>query len=114
MATQLLNEGFKYSDEAFKTMFIKEHPIAVVEHDKNGEVLYATDENENPIKDSHGKPIPQYHYLTAEEKEHLQAASDGNIHVSFNGIFTSPDEAAGYAVQHADNKNEPLYFVVFP
>ncbi|EJF78442.1 Uncharacterised protein [Candidatus Bartonella washoeensis] len=58
--------------------------------------------------------FPQSHYLTAEEKEHLQAGSDGKVHVSFNGIFTPPEEAAVYAEQHAKNQNEPLYFVVFP
>lgn len=34
--------------------------------------------------------------------------------MSLNGIFTSPEKAAGYAVQHAKDKNAPLYFVVFP
>ncbi|WP_404978404.1 filamentous hemagglutinin [Bartonella tribocorum] len=34
--------------------------------------------------------------------------------MSLNGIFTPPYEAAIYAEQHAENKNEPLYFVVFP
>ncbi|WP_406604378.1 hemagglutinin repeat-containing protein [Bartonella gliris] len=114
MATQFLEEGFKYSDEAYKTMFIKEHAIAVVDRDKDGNILYLKDENGLYVTDSHGNLQPQSHYLTAEEKQHLQAGSDGKVHVSFNGIFTSPDAAAAYAVQHADNKNEPLYFVVFP
>ncbi|UJM36588.1 hemagglutinin repeat-containing protein [Bartonella henselae] len=114
MATQLLEEGFKYSDEAYKTMFIKEHPIAVVERDEKGNIIYLKDENGNLIRDSRGQKIPKSHSLTAEEKEHLQAGSDGKVHVSFNGIFTPPEEAAVYAEQHAVNKNEPLYFVVFP
>ncbi|EJF74790.1 hypothetical protein MCO_01865, partial [Bartonella sp. DB5-6] len=58
--------------------------------------------------------FPRSHYLTAEEKKHLQAGSDGKVHVSFNGIFTPPEEAAVYAVQHAKNQNEPLYIVIFP
>ncbi|WP_254473152.1 filamentous hemagglutinin [Bartonella sp. B1098] len=47
-------------------------------------------------------------------KQHLQEGADGRVHVSFNGIFTPPYEAAVYAEQHAKDKNEPLYFVVFP
>ncbi len=54
------------------------------------------------------------HYLTPEEQQNLQKGADGKVHVSFNGIFTPPEEAAVYAVQHAKDKNEPLYFVVFP
>ncbi|EJF81219.1 hypothetical protein [Bartonella doshiae] len=34
--------------------------------------------------------------------------------MSLNGIFTPPYEAAVYAEQHAEDKNAPLYFVVFP
>ncbi|MET3590408.1 hypothetical protein ABID23_001516 [Bartonella silvatica] len=44
----------------------------------------------------------------------MQAGPDGKVHVLFNGIFTSPEGAAGYVVQHAKDKNAPLYFVVFP
>ncbi len=114
MATQLLEEGFKYSDDSYKTMFIKEHPIAVVDRDEKGNILYEIDANGVPIRDARGQPIPYAHYLTDEEKQHLQEGSDGKVHVSFNGIFTPPYEAAVYAEQHAENKNAPLYFVVFP
>ncbi|WP_375674251.1 filamentous hemagglutinin, partial [Bartonella sp. AA18HLJMS] len=114
MATQLLEEGFKYSDDSYKTMFIKEHPIAVVDRDENGNTIYEIDANGVPIRDARGQKIPKFHYLTDEEKQHLQEGSDGKVHVSFNGIFTPPYEAAVYAEQHAENKNEPLYFVVFP
>ncbi|USP03050.1 hemagglutinin repeat-containing protein [Bartonella taylorii] len=114
MATQLLEEGFKYSDESYKTMFIKEHPIAVVDRDEKGNIIYETDANGQYIKDARGQPIPHAHYLTDEEKEHLQEGADGKVHVFLNGIFTPPYEAAVYAVQHAKDKNVPLYFVVFP
>ncbi|WP_244426902.1 hemagglutinin repeat-containing protein [Bartonella senegalensis] len=106
MKTQLLEEGLKISDEAYKTMFIKEHPIAVVDRDEKGRIISSQDKK--------GRLLPQYHYLTSEEKEHLQVGSDGKVHVSFNGLFTSTDAAARYAVQFADNKNDPHYFVVFP
>ncbi|SUV44417.1 Uncharacterised protein [Bartonella doshiae] len=114
MTTQLLEEGFKVSDESYKTMFIKEHPLAVVDRDEQGNVIYKTDENGEPIEDARGQPIPKFHYLTAEEKQHLQAGADGKVNVSLNGIFTPPEEAAVYAEQHAEDKNAPLYFVVFP
>ncbi len=114
MATQLLEEGFKYSDDSYKTMFIKEHPIAVVDRDEKGNIIYKIDANGQYIKDARGQKIPKFHYLTDEEKQHLQEGSDGKVHVSFNGIFTPPEEAAVYAEQHAKDKNESLYFVVFP
>ncbi|WP_375643147.1 MULTISPECIES: hypothetical protein [unclassified Bartonella] len=88
--------------------------LATVDHDENGNVIYATDENGNPIRDSHGNPQLQYHYLTDEKQQNLQKGSDGKVHVSFNGIFTPPEEAAVYAIQYAKDKNAPLYFVVFP
>ncbi|WP_455466712.1 two-partner secretion domain-containing protein [Bartonella sp. B39] len=106
MKTRLLEKGFQYSDEAYKIMFIKEHPIAVIDRDKNGKVIY--------LKDKKGRVFPQYHYLTPEEKQSLKAGSDGKIHIFVNGIFTSANKAAAYTLQHADNKNEPHYFVHFP
>ncbi|USP00685.1 hypothetical protein LBE40_05100 [Bartonella taylorii] len=58
--------------------------------------------------------FPQSHYLTPEEEKHLHAGSDGNRRMFYNGIFTTPDEAARYAVQLADNEHEPFYFTAFP
>ncbi|WP_409361865.1 hemagglutinin repeat-containing protein [Bartonella heixiaziensis] len=106
MKTQLLEKGFQYSDEAYRTMFIKEHPIAIIDRDEKGKIIY--------LKDKKGWVFPQYHYLTPEEKQSLQAGSDGKIHIFINGIFTSANKAAAYTLQHADNKNEPHYFVHFP
>ncbi|UTO28634.1 hemagglutinin repeat-containing protein [Bartonella harrusi] len=114
MATQLLEEGFKYSDEAYKTMFIKKHPISVVARDKNGKIIYKKDENGQYIRDARGQQIPETRPLTDEDKQHLQKGADGKVHISLNGIFTSPEEAAVYAVQHANNQNDPIYFVNFP
>ncbi|UTO28636.1 filamentous hemagglutinin [Bartonella harrusi] len=54
------------------------------------------------------------HPLTDEEKQHLQKGADGRVQISFNGIFTPSEEAAVYAVQHAKNKNDPIYLVEFP
>ncbi len=57
--------------------------------------------------------FPHFHYLTDEEK-HLQEGADGKVHVSLNGIFNTPDEAAGNAIQLTDNDHGPLYFTYFP
>ncbi|WP_375702439.1 hypothetical protein [Bartonella sp. AA89HNZF] len=54
------------------------------------------------------------HYLTDEEQQNLQKGSDGKVHFFLNGILTTPDEAAHNAVQLADNKNDPHYFLMFP
>ncbi|WP_246790018.1 hypothetical protein [Bartonella taylorii] len=58
--------------------------------------------------------FPQSHYLMTEEEKHLQAGSDGNRRMFYNGIFNTPDDAVRYAVQLADNEHEPLYFTHFP
>ncbi|WP_371923256.1 hypothetical protein [Bartonella sp. B1099] len=104
MAMQLLEKGFKYSDESYKTMFLKEHPLAMVDRDEQGNIIYKTDENGVPIKDARGQNISKFHCLTDEENQHLQEDSDGRVHVFFNGIFTPPEEATVYAEQHAKDK----------
>ncbi len=114
MINDLSDEGFNTFEQSFINMFIKKHYLATVDHDENGNVIYAKDENGKYIKDSHGNPQPQYHYLTPEEQQNLQKGSDGKVHVFLNGIFTTPDEAAHNAVQLADNKNDPHYFLMFP
>ncbi|WP_375671310.1 hemagglutinin repeat-containing protein, partial [Bartonella sp. CL434QHHD] len=114
MINDLSDEGFNIFEQGFVNMFIKEHYLATVDHDENGNVIYAKDENGNPIRDSHGNPQPQYHYLTPEEQQNLQKGSDGKVHVFLNGILTTPDDAAHNAVQLADNKNDPHYFLMFP
>ncbi len=43
-------------------MFIKEHPIAVVDRDEQGNILYEIDANGQYIKDARGQPIPHAHY----------------------------------------------------
>ncbi|WP_051018509.1 hypothetical protein [Bartonella queenslandensis] len=85
-----------------------------VEHDENGNTLCLTDENGKSIKDSYGRKIPLYHFLKPEEEKPLQKGSDGKVYMFYNGIFNSPDDAARYAVQMADNKKGPLYFTYFP
>ncbi|UTO28855.1 hypothetical protein [Bartonella harrusi] len=76
MATQLLEEGFKYSDEAYKTLFIKKHPISVVARDKvardkNCKIIYKKDANGEPLEDARGQKIPETRPLTDADKQHL-------------------------------------------
>ncbi|WP_345117648.1 hypothetical protein, partial [Bartonella jaculi] len=52
--------------------------------------------------------------LNLEEEEHLQKGSDGAVYMFYNGIFNSPDEAAGNAVQMAVHNNGHLYFTYHP
>ncbi|WP_375616203.1 hypothetical protein [Bartonella sp. AP58NXGY] len=67
------------------------------------EILYKTAADKNTL-----------FYLRDEEKQHLKAGSDSKGHVFFNGIFTSLEKIAVYAVHYANNQNEPFYLIVFP
>ncbi|WP_019221829.1 hypothetical protein [Bartonella senegalensis] len=53
--------------------------------------------------------IPSISLNLEEEKQHLQEGSDGKVHVSFNGIFTPPEEAAVYAVQNAKDQKARVF-----
>ncbi len=86
----------------------------MVDRDEKSNIIYETDENGQYIKDGRGQKIPHVHYLKPEEEKCLQAGSDGNRRMFYNGIFNTPDDAARYAVQLADNEHEPLYFTAFP
>ncbi|WP_375631849.1 MULTISPECIES: hemagglutinin repeat-containing protein, partial [unclassified Bartonella] len=114
MINDLSDEGLGYWDKVREVANVKEHPVGEILHDENGNVLYLTDENGKPIKDSDGEYITLYHFLNAEDEQHLQAGSDGNRRMFYNGIFNTPDEAAGNAVHLADNEHEPLYFTYHP
>ncbi|WP_019221832.1 hemagglutinin repeat-containing protein, partial [Bartonella senegalensis] len=114
MINDLSDEGLGYRDKIHQITNVKEHPTGEIAHDENGNVIYATDKNGNYIKDSYGRKIPLYRYLKSEEEEHLQKGSDGKVHMFYNGIFNSSDDAARYAVQFADNDHDHLYFTYFP
>ncbi|WP_375636649.1 MULTISPECIES: filamentous hemagglutinin [unclassified Bartonella] len=114
MINDLSDEGLGYFDKIREITNVKEHPVGEVLHDENGNVLYLTDENGEYIKGSDGKYITLYHFLKPEKEKHLQKGSDGAVYMFYNGIFNSPDEAAGNAVQLAVNKNGPLYFTYHP
>ncbi|QEE08877.1 filamentous hemagglutinin [Bartonella kosoyi] len=114
MINDLSDEGLGYFYKIYKIAYATKHPEGEVAHDENGNVLYLTDENGKPIKGNDGKYITLYHFLKPEEENHLQKGSDGEVHMFYNGIFTSPDDAARYAVQFADNDHGHLYFTYFP
>ncbi len=114
MINDLSDEGLGYLDKIYKITNVKEHPVGEVAHDENGNVLYLTDENGEYIKGNDGKYITLYHFLKPEEEKHLQKGPNGAVYMFYNGIFNSPDDAAGNAVQLAVNKNGPLYFTYFP
>jgi filamentous hemagglutinin len=97
----LFKEAVKFTDEAYRTMFLQKAKIVEILKDENGKVLY--DENKNIMTRE----------LSNEEKNNLQKASDGKVHITDNGIFNDPDAAAKYAVQHS-NADGALYAINFP
>jgi len=58
----------KYTDDAYITMFVKEHSLLVIERDEHGDIKTFTDENDNTI--------PVGRQLTDEEKLRMQAGKD--------------------------------------
>lgn len=97
----LFKEAIKFTDEAYRTMFLQKAKIVEILKDENGKVLY--DENKNIMTRE----------LSNEEKNNLQKGSDGKVHITDNGIFNDADAAAKYAAQHA-NADGALYAIHFP
>ena len=95
-------EAVKFSDEAYRKIFIEKHPMYEVVKDK--------DEN-TQFDATTGKPLLRE--LSDQEKTNLQAGSDGKIHISTNGIFNDKDAAGIYANQHS-NTSGPQYVIYFP
>jgi filamentous hemagglutinin len=95
------NIAVKFTDEAYRTIFLKEATVNVLLKDKDG----------NVIKNESGTPL--YRTLTPEEKQNLQASADGKVHITNNGINNDIDAAAKYASQHSTANGEQ-YFIYFP
>lgn len=95
--------GTYFTDEAYRTMFIKAANVYEVQRDENGKLL--RDEDGRPI---FGKP------LTDEEKMHLKPSADGIIYIANNGIFNDEKAAENYAYQHSGSGDGPQYFIDFP
>jgi len=89
-----LAEATKFTDEAYRTMFIKKADIYVIK------------------KDAEGNPYPEK--LTEEEKNNMQPGKDGKVRVANNGIFNDIDAAAKYADQHSTAGDGPQYLIHFP
>ncbi|MCY1508757.1 Hemagglutinin repeat protein [compost metagenome] len=100
--TAVTAQAFKFSDDAYRTMFLEKHSVYRVEQDANGNIVYDTERK------------AKLHELTAEEKTKMQAGAGGQVRVGINGIFNDADAAAYYASQHNGGKDQPLYMVSFP
>ncbi|MCW8908621.1 MAG: hemagglutinin repeat-containing protein [Sedimenticola sp.] len=95
-------EAVKFSDEAYRTMFLRDHPFYEILRDESGQPL--VDSNTGKLK---------LRLLSEEEKRNLRPGSDGKIHIAANGIFNDEEAAAKYALQHS-SESGPLYLVHFP
>jgi len=97
----IFKEAVKFTDEAYRTMFLQKAKIVEILKDENGKVLY--DENKNIMTRE----------LSNDEKNNLQKGSDGKVHIVDNGIFNDEAAAAKYAGQHT-NADGALYAIHFP
>jgi filamentous hemagglutinin len=95
-------EAVKFSDEAYRKIFVEKHPMYEVVKDKDGNTQF---------DEKTGRPILRE--LSEQEKTNLQVGSDGKIHISTNGIFNGKDAAGTYANQHS-NTSGPQYVIYFP
>ncbi|AMP13302.1 hemagglutinin repeat-containing protein [Collimonas pratensis] len=89
----LVTQATKFTDEAYRTAFLKSADVYVVEKDANGVVTARQ--------------------LSDEEKQNLQPAADGKVHVADNGIFNDLDGAKKYADQHSSAVDGPQYLIHF-
>ena len=87
--------GTHFTDEAYRTMFIKAADVYEVAYNKDG------------------RPIPG-RKLTDEEKASLQPGKDGKVYIADNGIFNGNEAAAKYADQHSSAGGGPQYYIAFP
>lgn len=90
-----------FTENAYKTMFVKDAETLALLTDENGNVLRDADNN------------PRIRELTEEEKVTLKPGADGYVHIAENGIFNDRESAAKYAAQHSTS-NGPQYFTAFP
>ncbi|HEV7776299.1 MAG TPA: hemagglutinin repeat-containing protein, partial [Luteibacter sp.] len=87
-------QGVKYTDEAYRTMFIEKAELYEVVKNENGELV-------------------QGRRLTESEKLHLLESSDGKVHIANNGIFNDEPGAEKYADQNG-KADGPQYYLHFP
>lgn len=94
----------KYSDEAYRTIFVKDHPFYEVLRADTGE----------PVTDtSTGKP--KLRLLSEEEKKNLVPGADGRVNVFTNGIFNDEGAAGNSALQMSETPaGDIVYLIHFP
>ena len=92
--TLISNEANKFADEAYRTMFEKKMYLYKLSQDESGNRTYRK--------------------LTEEERQNLEPAADGKVHVANNGIFNDLEGAAKYANQHSSAVDGPQYFLHLP
>jgi len=90
----VFNEAVKFTDEAYKTLFIKNHPVSRVEIDQNGQ--------------------PYLVELTPKEIAEIKPREDGKIHIALNGLFNDEVAAGEYASQHQTGGEGEQYIIHFP
>ena len=95
-------QAVKFSDEAYRKLFIEKHPMYEVMKDKSG----------NTVSDeTTGKPVLRE--VSEQERTKLQPGPDGKVHIAVNGIFNDKDAAGTYANQHSTTTG-PQYVIYFP
>jgi len=94
----------KFTDETYRTIFIREHPFYEVLRNENGQPL---------IDQQTGKP--KLRMLSEVEKRNLKPGRDGKIKLFTNGIFNDEPVAGGYAMQMSEAPaGDPVYMIYFP
>lgn len=99
---EVVQQASKFTDEAYRTMFVKTHKMYEVLKDKDGTTLH---------DEKTGRPMLRE--LSDAEKSNLKAGPDGKVHIAANGIFNDSQAAGTYADQHSTTKG-PQYLVHFP
>lgn len=94
----------KFTDESYRTIFIRDHPFYEVLRDDNGQPL---------IDQRTGEP--KLRLLSEEEKQDLKPGWDGRVKVFTNGIFNKKTAAGRNAVQMSEvPAGDPVYLIYFP
>jgi filamentous hemagglutinin len=102
--TQSVAEAAKFTDEAYKKMFLTQVDIYKIKRDENGNVK---------LNEKTG--LPEYVMLSPEQKQNLSPSNaDDKVHIANNGIFNDLDGAAKYANQHSTSGTGEQYFIYAP
>jgi filamentous hemagglutinin len=88
-------EAVKFTDNAYRTMFLEKANVYEVVKDKEGNLVKGR-------------------LLSDEEKMNMQPASDGKVHIADNGIFNDAAASEKYADQHSSAADGPQYYIAFP